>query len=201
MLSALGAGLAGLSLGGGATADPTRTVRVTSAASVVTLSEPRVADVPRHSSRSAVRRTAPKARPVTHKRVARWYRPSSAAVTSPFGRRWGRMHEGIDFGAHYGDSIRAIGDGIVLGSGFLADEGGYGRITLIRHRNGIISAYAHQSATFVHAGQFVHGGQVIGLVGATGHVTGPHLHFEIRRALHGGQINPLVWLRQHHVRV
>jgi murein DD-endopeptidase MepM/ murein hydrolase activator NlpD len=130
-----------------------------------------------------------------------WVRPSYAAVVSPYGPRWGRMHKGIDFGAHYGAPIRAIGDGYVIGAGYLSEESGYGQITLIRHSNGYVSAYAHQSTMLVHAGDHVHAGDVIGYVGATGHVTGPHLHFEIRTATHGGQINPLTWLRAHGVSI
>lgn len=135
-----------------------------------------------------------------HHRAA-WVLPSSAPVVSAYGMRWGRMHKGIDFGAHYGQPIRAIGDGVVVGAGYQAGEGGYGQITIIRHADGYYSAYAHQSRVLVRVGQRVHAGELIGAIGATGHVTGPHLHFEIRTAPHSGQVNPLTWLRAHHVRV
>jgi murein DD-endopeptidase MepM/ murein hydrolase activator NlpD len=206
VLSALGIGLLGLSQTGAANADHAKVVHVVSAASVITLPEARASEVPPlRTSRSAAGRTAPTVRKaVTPKKLitsSRWYRPSAAGVVSGYGHRWGRMHKGIDFGAHYGDNIRAIGDGVVIGAGYLGDESGYGKITLIRHKGGIISAYAHQSKVLVHPGERVHGGEVIGLVGSTGHVTGPHLHFEIRHSVHGGQVNPLTWLRQHHVYV
>jgi murein DD-endopeptidase MepM/ murein hydrolase activator NlpD len=130
-----------------------------------------------------------------------WVRPSSASVVSPFGPRWGRMHNGIDFGAGYGAPIRSMGDGIIIGSGYLAEESGYGLITLIRHSNGFVSAYAHQSSTLVQAGDSVRAGDVIGYVGSTGNSTGAHLHFEIRTETHGGQIDPLPWLRAHGVSI
>jgi murein DD-endopeptidase MepM/ murein hydrolase activator NlpD len=113
--------------------------------------------------------------------------------------RWGRMHKGIDFGAGSGAPIRAIGDGVVIGAGYQGEESGYGQITLIRHSNGMVSAYAHQSGMLVHAGERVSAGELIGYVGSTGHVTGPHLHFEIRTEAHGGQVNPRSWLAQHGV--
>jgi murein DD-endopeptidase MepM/ murein hydrolase activator NlpD len=135
------------------------------------------------------------------KRVAAWVRPSSAGIVSPFGMRWGRLHKGVDFGAHYGAPIYAIGDGVVVGTGYQSGESGYGQITIIRHRNGYYSAYAHQSSYLVHVGEHVTAGEVIGHVGSTGNVTGPHLHFEIRTVEHGGQVNPVPWLRAHGVRV
>ena len=130
-----------------------------------------------------------------------WSRPSYASVISNFGPRWGRMHKGIDFGDHTGASIRAVGDGVVVGTGYQGSESGYGNITIIRHASGYYSAYAHQSRMVVHTGERVHAGEVIGYVGSTGHVTGPHLHFEIRTQLHGGQVNPLSFLRKRGVRL
>jgi murein DD-endopeptidase MepM/ murein hydrolase activator NlpD len=203
LLSGMAAGLLGLSQTG-ASADRSGLVRVTSASSIVELPAARTEAVPplRASRTGASRTVATKPAPKkAAPQVQRWYRPSAAGVVSGFGHRWGRMHEGIDFGARYGANIRAIGDGVVIGAGYLAEESGYGQITLIRHKGGIISAYAHQSKVLVHAGERVKGGEVIGLVGSTGHSTGAHLHFEIRRSVHGGQINPLTWLRQHHVYV
>jgi murein DD-endopeptidase MepM/ murein hydrolase activator NlpD len=130
-----------------------------------------------------------------------WVRPSYASVVSPYGMRWGRMHKGIDFGANYGDSIRSVGDGVVVGAGYQGDESGYGQITIIRHSNGYYSAYAHQSSVVVSVGDRVHAGEVIGYVGSTGHSTGPHLHFEMRTEAHSGQINPLTWLRDHGISI
>jgi murein DD-endopeptidase MepM/ murein hydrolase activator NlpD len=130
-----------------------------------------------------------------------WVAPSGAGVVSPFGMRWGRMHKGVDFGARYGAPISAIGDGVVIGAGYQSGESGYGQITIIAHPDGYYSAYAHQSSYLVHEGEHVVTGEVIGYVGATGEVTGPHLHFEIRTAPHGGQVNPRTWLREHGVDV
>jgi murein DD-endopeptidase MepM/ murein hydrolase activator NlpD len=206
LLTAMGAGLLGLSQTG-ASADRAGLVRVSSAASVITLPAAASDEVPPvvRASRTATGRTALVPRATSTKKLTvktvRWYRPSAAGVVSGYGHRWGRMHKGIDFGAHYGANIRAIGDGVVIGAGYLPEESGYGKITLIRHKGGIISAYAHQSTVLVHTGERVKGGEVIGLVGSTGHVTGPHLHFEIRHSVHGGQINPITWLRAHRVYV
>lgn len=157
---------------------------------------PRV--VPSRASRS---RALPRKPAAARRQRPLWVRPSLAGVVSPYGPRWGSFHKGVDFGASYGAPIAAVGDGVVIDSGYLADESGYGLITLIRHSNGFVTAYAHQSRSFVQAGQVVHAGDVIGLVGSTGHSTGPHLHFEVRTETHGGQIDPLPWLRAHGVSV
>ncbi|HTL24045.1 MAG TPA: M23 family metallopeptidase, partial [Mycobacteriales bacterium] len=98
-----------------------------------------------------------------------------------------------------GARIHVVGDGVVIGAGYLPGEGGYGQIVLVRHAPGVITAYAHMSRVLAHAGQRVHAGDVLGLVGATGHVTGPHLHFEVR--LHGSKVNPRPWLRAHGIYV
>jgi murein DD-endopeptidase MepM/ murein hydrolase activator NlpD len=145
----------------------------------------------------AVKKAAVKKRVVTRS----WVRPSGAGIVSGYGPRWGSFHKGIDFGAQYGASIRAIGDGVVVGTGYQSGESGYGQITIIRHSNGFYSAYAHQSSMVVHEGDHVTAGEVIGYVGSTGHSTGPHLHFEIRTEPHGGQVNPATWLRAHGVSV
>ncbi|MCW2673581.1 MAG: peptidase [Frankiales bacterium] len=135
-------------------------------------------------------------------RVAdRWMAPNPAPVVSPFGMRWGSLHKGLDFGAGYGSPIVAAGDGVVVGSGYLGGENGYGLITIIQHSNGFYTAYAHQSRAFVSDGQQVTAGEIIGLVGSTGHSTGPHLHFEVRTWEHGGQIDPRPWLRARGVDV
>ncbi len=129
----------------------------------------------------------------------RWVRPVDAPVISGFGQRWGRPHLGDDFAASYGAPIHAIGQGVVVGAGYQPEEAGYGQITLIQHAGDITSAYAHQSRMLVRVGEHVTVGQVIGYVGSTGHVTGPHLHFEIRTSRHSGQIDPRPWLREHDV--
>ena len=117
--------------------------------------------------------------------------PICRAVTSEFGPRWGRMHEGIDIDGVTGDPLRAANDGIVISAG---RSGGYGRLTLIDHGDGVVTAYAHQSRIDVERGQRVSRGQTIGAVGATGNVTGDHLHYETR--VGGRPTNPRSYLQQ-----
>lgn len=106
-----------------------------------------------------------------------WTWPTSGPVTSGFGYRWGRMHEGIDIGAPVGTTIVAASAGTVS---FAGSMGGYGNMVLIDHGNGIVTAYAHQNSIAVGSGTRVSAGQPIGQVGMTGSSTGPHLHFEVR---------------------
>lgn len=107
-----------------------------------------------------------------------WPVPSSKKLTSKFGKRWGRAHEGIDIAARRGTAIVAAESGVVIYSG--NDLGGYGNLTVISHAGGLFSIYAHAKRNFTKKGDKVHRGQVIGEVGSTGRSTGPHLHFEVR---------------------
>ena len=115
--------------------------------------------------------------------------PVSAPVTSPFGMRWGRMHEGLDLGAGFGTPIHAAAAGVVVHAGWL---GGYGNLVVVDHGGGLSTAYGHQSQIAVSYGEHVVQGQVIGYVGSTGHSTGPHLHFEVR--VNGSAVDPLGYL-------
>ena len=115
--------------------------------------------------------------------------PVNAPITSPFGWRWGRMHEGIDLGAAYGSPIAAAAAGVVIYAGW---EGGYGNLVVIDHGGGLATAYGHQSRIAVSVGQSVSQGETIGYVGSTGHSTGPHLHFEVR--VNGQAVDPLGYL-------
>jgi murein DD-endopeptidase MepM/ murein hydrolase activator NlpD len=115
--------------------------------------------------------------------------PVQGVLTSNYGMRWGRMHEGIDIGASSGTPIYAAASGTVMYAGW---EGGYGNLTVIDHGNGLATAYGHQSQLAVSNGQVVTRGQVIGYVGSTGHSTGPHLHFEVR--VNGSPNDPLSYL-------
>ena len=115
--------------------------------------------------------------------------PVSGPVTSPFGMRWGRMHEGIDIGVPYGTPIHAAAAGTVIYCGW---EEGYGNLVVIDHGGNLATAYGHQSAIAVTCGQAVQQGDVIGYVGCTGHCTGPHLHFEVR--IGGNPVDPLGYL-------
>jgi murein DD-endopeptidase MepM/ murein hydrolase activator NlpD len=115
--------------------------------------------------------------------------PVNGPVTSPFGWRWGRMHEGIDIGVGYGTPIDAAASGRVVYSGWMS---GYGNLVAIDHGRGISTAYGHQSRLAVSLGQIVSQGQTIGYVGCTGHCFGPHLHFEVR--INGTPVDPLGYL-------
>ena len=115
--------------------------------------------------------------------------PVNGPVTSGFGMRWGRMHEGIDIGVASGTPIHAAASGRVVYSGWMD---GYGNLVAIDHGRGISTAYAHQSSIAVGNGQTVSQGQVIGYVGCTGHCFGPHLHFEVR--INGSAVDPLGYL-------
>ncbi len=101
------------------------------------------------------------------------------SVSSAFGRRAGRFHDGIDIYAPEGTPVRAAWDGEVLFVGALR---GYGETVALRHERGLLSLYAHLQRARVRRGEHVRAGQVIGAVGTTGRTTGPNLHFEIRRA-------------------
>lgn len=111
--------------------------------------------------------------------------PRCDTVTSEYGRRWGRLHAGIDIDGATGDPIRAAKGGEVI---YAAWRSGYGRLTLVEHGDGVVTAYAHQSAFAVSDGQRVSRGQRIGSVGSTGNSTGAHLHFETR--VNGNPVNP-----------
>ncbi len=114
--------------------------------------------------------------------------PVSGPVTSGFGWRWGRMHEGIDIAAGYGTPIRASASGVVIYAGWM---GGYGNLIVIDHGGGLSTAYAHQSS-FATGGGSVAQGQVVGYIGCTGHCFGAHLHFEVR--VNGSAVDPLGYL-------
>jgi murein DD-endopeptidase MepM/ murein hydrolase activator NlpD len=115
--------------------------------------------------------------------------PVSGPITSPFGWRWGRMHQGIDIGVPYGTPIHAAAAGTVIYCGW---EEGYGNLVVLDHGGNLATAYAHQSSIAVACGQQVAQGDVIGYVGCTGHCTGPHLHFEVR--INGNPVDPLGYL-------
>lgn len=107
-----------------------------------------------------------------------WPVPSSKKVSSHFGKRRGKHHDGVDIPAITGTNILASASGKVTYSGRMR---GYGKIIVIKHDNGYHTVYAHNSKHFVKKGQSVSQGEVIAQVGSTGRSSGPHLHFEIRR--------------------
>ncbi len=104
--------------------------------------------------------------------------PINGSINSGFGARGAGFHDGIDIGAPEGTPIRAAEKGEVIYSDQIR---GYGNIVIVRHTAGIVSVYAHNQVNLVHEGQSVDRGEVIARVGSTGRVTGPHLHFEIRK--------------------
>lgn len=111
---------------------------------------------------------------------------SSRKVTSNYGPRWGRRHEGLDVKVYIGDTIRAAFDGKVRITQY--NGSGYGYHVVIRHPNGLETLYGHLSKIIAKENQVVHAGDVIGLGGNTGRSTGSHLHFETR--ICGMPINP-----------
>ncbi len=131
----------------------------------------------------------PTTRPVSTSISFLW--PAAGKLTSKFGRRWGRMHKGIDIAGPVGTPIHAAADGIVVAAGW--NSGGYGNLVEIRHTDGTTTRYGHNSKLSVGIGQTVRQGQQISEMGSTGHSTGSHLHFEIRP---GGvdAVNPIAYL-------
>ncbi|MGW8878064.1 peptidoglycan DD-metalloendopeptidase family protein [Streptomyces mirabilis] len=108
-------------------------------------------------------------------------------------------HTGVDFVVPTGTTVKAVAAGTVVSAGW---GGAYGNQVVIQHADGRYSQYAHLSALSVSAGQTVTESQQIGLSGATGNVTGPHLHFEIRTTPnYGSDVDPVAYLRAHGVAV
>lgn len=108
----------------------------------------------------------------------KWPVPASKRISSFFGPRHGRHHDGIDIAAKRGTSIIASAGGRVKFSGKMR---GYGNVIVLEHANGYHTVYAHNSRNIVKKGHRVSQGEVIGKVGSTGRSSGPHLHFEIRK--------------------
>lgn len=124
-----------------------------------------------------------------------WPVPGYSAISSPFGYRVhpvlgvSKLHTGIDIPAPTGTPAVAVDSGTVIYSGV---QGTYGNTVMIRHDNGLVSLYAHNSSLVVKVGDKVKKGQVVTKIGSTGRSTGPHLHFEIR--VNGTPQNPLNYL-------
>ncbi len=114
--------------------------------------------------------------------------PAAGKLTSRFGRRWGRMHKGIDIAGPVGTPINAAADGTVISAGW--NSGGYGNLVELRHSDGTTTRYGHNSRVSVAVGQTVRQGQQLAEMGSTGHSTGSHLHFEIRPS-GGNAVNPI----------
>jgi murein DD-endopeptidase MepM/ murein hydrolase activator NlpD len=121
----------------------------------------------------------------------RWVRPNYGPLTSSFGYRWGRLHEGIDIAGPYGSSIVAVTDGCISYAG---PEAGYGEVMRITDWDGSVSLYGHMSS-FVKTSGCVKAGQVIARVGSGGDATGAHLHFGLY--VGGAPVNPIPYLAKH----
>jgi len=122
--------------------------------------------------------------------------PVEGPVTGSFGERIdpfngeGAFHTGVDISAAYGQPIVAPADGVVT---FAGESGGYGRLIILDHGQGISTRYGHLAGFAVAMGQSIHRGDVIGYVGQSGRSTGPHLHYEVR--IQDVPVNPHKYLR------
>ncbi|MFE7263886.1 peptidoglycan DD-metalloendopeptidase family protein [Streptomyces sp. NPDC057592] len=116
------------------------------------------------------------------------------------GSNWSSgSHTGIDFPVSTGTSVKSITSGTVVAAGW---GGAYGNQVVVKHADGHYSQYGHLSSISVSAGQAVSTGQQVGLSGATGNVTGPHLHFEVRTGpAYGSDIDPIAFLASHGIYV
>lgn len=114
---------------------------------------------------------------------------SGGRYTSGFGRRWGRMHKGVDWACPIGTTVYASCAGTVISASY---NGGYGNNVVISHADGRLTRYAHNSKLLVKAGQHVEQGEPITLSGSTGRSTGPHVHFEIY--INGSAVDPLKYI-------
>ncbi|MFG2029262.1 peptidoglycan DD-metalloendopeptidase family protein [Streptomyces sp. NPDC048825] len=161
---------------------------------------PKVAEAPQASAKKATPAKAAEApssssgftMPVEGATVSTPYRMSGGMWSSGY-------HTGVDFAAATGTSLKAVGAGTVVSAGW---GGAYGNQVVIELSDGHYAQYAHLSSLSVSQGQSVTAGQQVGLSGATGNVTGPHLHFEIRTTPdYGSDVDPLAFLRSQGVSV
>ncbi|MEM9177141.1 MAG: LysM peptidoglycan-binding domain-containing M23 family metallopeptidase, partial [Myxococcota bacterium] len=139
-------------------------------------------------NRSEARRRANQSRKEQTSLDFKW--PAQGRLSSKFGRRWGRNHEGIDIAAPTGTPIFAAESGRVT---FAGRQGGYGKVVIVKHAGRFKTLYAHASRIVVRKGQFVERGQKIAEIGSTGRSTAPHLHFEVVRGANTKQ-DPLRYL-------
>ncbi|MCF6378812.1 M23 family metallopeptidase [Nocardioides KLBMP 9356] len=118
-------------------------------------------------------------------------------ITATFGQYglWANYHTGLDFNGNTGDPIHAIANGTVTSTGY---DGAYGNKTVVTLDDGTEIWYCHQTTIYVSVGDRVNGGETIGTVGATGNVTGSHLHLEVRPG-GGGPVDPFPAFVQHGV--
>ncbi|MBR3598716.1 MAG: peptidoglycan DD-metalloendopeptidase family protein [Lachnospiraceae bacterium] len=119
-----------------------------------------------------------------------WPVSTGGVITSPFGPRWGTVHQGLDIGCSTGTPIVACEAGTVIGAAYSSSMGNY---VLIDHGGGVTTVYMHNSSLCVGYGQTVSRGEVIALAGSTGNSTGPHCHLGLR--INGSYVDPLPYLQ------
>jgi len=126
--------------------------------------------------------------------------PVTGHITGSFGERLdpfsgeGAFHAGVDISSEYGDAVHVTADGVVAA---VETRAGYGRLVIVDHGFGISTWYGHLSGYHAQPGARVKRGDVIGFVGVSGRVTGPHVHYEVR--IHGAPVNPWRYLRYNTV--
>jgi murein DD-endopeptidase MepM/ murein hydrolase activator NlpD len=146
----------------------------------------------------------PVVKPVAATTDTGWTKPvDSAAIGTPYhqaGSHWSSgYHTGVDFLVWTGTPVHSVAAGTVIHAGW---DGAYGNDVIVQHADGKYSLYGHLSQAEVSAGQTVTEGQQIGVSGATGNVTGPHLHFEVRTTpYYGSDVDPVAYLASHGVTV
>lgn len=123
-----------------------------------------------------------------------WRIPLDGPFGSPFGYRWGRMHQGIDIEGWSETRVRAAQSGVVTKVGWLNGYSGFGLVVKIRHERRIVTMYAHLARALVKRGERVTAGQLIGKAGCTGSCTGVHLHFQMWER--GKLVNPMRYLKR-----
>ncbi len=146
------------------------------------------------AARKKAAQAAARAREKAKREAKRWVRPITRwNITSRYGPRWGKTHDGLDVGAPTGTPLYAMSRGTVI----LADSVfSFGKKVEIRYWNGTVSWYGHLSRIDVREGQAVVPGQVVGAVGNTGHSFGSHLHLEIHPSGGDNPVNPYPWLQR-----
>ncbi|WP_405719072.1 peptidoglycan DD-metalloendopeptidase family protein [Streptomyces sp. NBC_00046] len=159
---------------------------------------------PAKSSSAATESKAPASAPAATQSTGSGYvHPVPGNHTTAYrasGSNWSSgSHTGIDFPVSTGTSVKSITSGTVVAAGW---GGAYGNQVVVKHADGHYSQYGHLSSISVSAGQAVSAGQQVGLSGATGNVTGPHLHFEVRTGpAYGSDIDPIAYLASHGISV
>ncbi len=143
-----------------------------------------------HGSSRHIRSAKPVNRQQASLGSVRFIWPVKGKVTSGFGKRGSRTHDGIDIAAREGAPVVAAADGVVV----YADQrlSGYGKMVILRHAGNFFTAYAHNQRLLAYKGQKVRRGSIIARVGHTGRASGPHLHFEVRRGT--TPVDPLAYL-------